>query len=448
VFILIRKRNSFYFYSNTGYNVIMFKRLIQKKLESYVKKYFKKHPEVKLVVVAGSVGKTCTKIAVGTVLSEQFRVRLHEGNHNTQMSVPLAILGITYPESTRSFKQWLAVFEAARARIKQPTDVDVIVQELGADRTGEIAHFGTYLKPDIAVVTAVSPEHMEFFNTIETVAAEELMVVNYSKQGVINRDDIDGEYAKYITNANIDTYGTSTTAEYNFISNDYSIENGYNGIFNAPEWSEPVDAKIFTLGEHMLRSAVAAGAVGIKLGMDTGKIVSGLAKVRSIPGRMNVLRGVNETTIIDDSYNSSPLAAASSLRTLYQLSTPQKIAVLGDMNELGSVSDVEHEALGKMCDPSQLAWVVTVGSQAEKFIAPAAKMRGCQVKVCKNALEAGSFVHSVLEPHAVILFKGSQDRIYLEEAIKVILHSTDDQKFLVRQSSPWVEIKDNYFSKF
>lgn len=426
----------------------MFKSIIQKKLESYVKKYFKKHPEVKLVVVTGSVGKTSTKTAIATVLSEQFRVRLHEGNYNTKMSVPVAILGITYPESVRNLRQWLAVFEAARARIKQPTDVDVIVQELGTDRIGEIPYFGTYLNPDIAVVTAVSPEHMEFFNSIETVAQEELAVVNYSKLGIINRDDIDGQYSKFIVNANIDTYGTSVAAMYSFSSNNYSIESGHEGVFNAPEWSEPIEAKIISLGEHMLRPAVAAGAVGIKLGMDTVKIVSGLAKIRSIPGRMNILRGVRETIIIDDSYNSSPLAATSSLRTLYQLSAPQKIAVLGDMNELGGVSDVEHQALGKMCDPSQIAWVVTVGPQAEKFIASAAKMRGCQVKVCKNALEAGSFVHSVLEPHAIILFKGSQGGIYLEEAIKVILHSTDDEKYLVRQSSSWTKTKDEFFSNF
>lgn len=426
----------------------MFKSIIQKKLESYVKRYFKRHPEVKLVVVTGSVGKTSTKTAIATVLSEQFRVRLHEGNHNTQMSVPLAILGIKYPESIRNLRQWLAVFEAARARIKQPTDVDVIVQELGTDRIGEIPHFGLYLKPDIAVVSAVSPEHMEFFNDIDTVAKEELSVVNYSKQAIINRDDIDGEFAKYITNPNIDTYGTSSIAEYNFISNNYSIEGGHDGVFVAPELDKPIKAKIMTLGEHTLRPAVVAGAVGIKLGMDINKIVEGLAKVHPIPGRMNVLKGVNNTIIIDDSYNSSPLAVASALRTLYQLSAPQKIAVLGDMNELGAVSDVEHETLGKMCDPSQLNWVVTVGTQAEKFVAPAAKMRGCQVKVCKNALEAGSFVHSILESGSIILFKGSQGGVYLEEAIKIILHSTEEEDNLVRQSDEWLKTKKDFFLKF
>src|SRR5690606_21454813 len=114
-----------------------------------------------LVVVVGSVGKTSTKIAIGTVLNEKFRIRLHEGNHNSELSAPLAILGVEFPDDIRKLGQWWAVFKAIKLRLKQPTNVDVIVQELGTDRVGQIPHFGTYLKPDIAVVTSVSAEHME-----------------------------------------------------------------------------------------------------------------------------------------------------------------------------------------------------------------------------------------------------------------------------------------------
>ena len=128
---------------------------------------------MKLVVVAGSVGKTSTKIAIATVLNEKLRVRLHEGNHNSELSAPLAILGVEFPSNLRSFGAWWNVFTAVRHRIRRPADVDVIVQELGTDAIGQIPHFGTYLKPDIAVVTSVAPEHMEFFKTLDAVAAEE-----------------------------------------------------------------------------------------------------------------------------------------------------------------------------------------------------------------------------------------------------------------------------------
>lgn len=422
------------------------KWFIQKKLEKFVVKYLAAHPDIKLVVVTGSVGKTSTKVAIGTVLSERFRIRLHEGNHNTHMSTPLAILGIEYPTNIRSIGSWITVFRAANERIDGPTDVDVIVQELGSDRIGEIPHFGTYLRPDIGVVTAVSPEHMEYFLEMDAVAREELEVANFSKLALINRDDIDEKYAKYLTNGNVNTYGTSAISEYHYISQGYTTENGHSGLFVVPEWQDPVSADIHVLGEHPLRPAIAAGAVAVKLGMSATEIASGLSKIRPLPGRMNILRGALNTTIIDDTYNSSPLAAESSMRELYQLSVPQRIAVLGSMNELGETSQVEHEALGKLCDPNGLAWVVTVGDEAEKYLAPAARARGCQVKSFKNALLAGAFVRGVMEEGDAILFKGSQGGIFLEEAVKVVLHSTSDEMRLVRQSPEWIATKTAFFS--
>lgn len=424
----------------------MLKSFIQKKLEKLVKKYLSAHPEIKLVVVTGSVGKTSTKVAIGTVLAERFRVRLHEGNHNTQISAPLAILGIDFPEKVHKIGLWFSVFAAARERINQPADVDVIVQELGSDRIGEVAHFGKYLNPDIAVITAVSPEHMEYFHEIENVAREELGVANYSKSALINRDDIDEKYAKYLTNAKVNTYGTSLVAEYHYISDGYTARAGHKGSFVAPEWDNPVAAEVHVIGEHMLRPAVAAGAVGVKMGMSAEEIAKGLEKIRPLPGRMNVLRGANNTIIIDDSYNSSPLAAESALRELYKLTVPQRIAVLGSMNELGLTSQVEHEAIGKLCDPSGLDWVVTVGDEAEKYLAPAAKSRGCQVKSFKTSIAAGGFVRSIMEEGAAILFKGSQGGVFLEEGIKVVLHSTEDENLLVRQSIDWIERKEAFFS--
>ena len=424
----------------------MFKNFIQSKLERAVKKYFKKHPEVKLVVVAGSVGKTSTKIAIGTVLSERFRIRLHEGNHNSELSAPLAILGVEFPEDIRKISQWRTVFKAVRRRIKEATDVDVIVQELGTDGIGQIPHFGTYLNPDIAVITSVAPEHMEFFKTLDAVAAEELAAVNFSKTALINRDDIPGVYAADITNPIINTYGTSGTAEYRFESTDYTYEDGFTGTFIAPDFPTPVSTTLRLMGEHSTRAAVAAGAVAAKLGMTTEEIARGMGSITPVKGRMNLLRGVNGSIIIDDSYNSSPLAATSALRSLYQMSVPQRIAVLGSMNELGDMSEAAHTAIGKLCDPIELAHVITVGEEAEKYLAPAARISGCHVVSFKSALEAGAYAHKFLEPGGAILFKGSQGGIYLEEAIKVVLHSTDEEKQLVRQSPAWLQKKRDFFS--
>lgn len=419
------------------------KNFIQKLLELHVGLYFAKQ-HVKLIVVTGSVGKTSTKLATATVLQERFRVRVQEGNHNTHMSVPTALLGVPYPDNIKSPIAWLKVFIYMWIRIIRPKDVDVIVQELGTDMPGDIPYFGKYLKPDIAVITAVSPEHMEFFKTMDAVAQEELSVAAYSKLTIVNRDDINEDYAKYAQTTEIDTYGTSGVAEYRYIIEDAVPGQGFAGKFVAPEYGE-VPAKLALVGEHNIRAAVAAGCVAAKLGMSREEVAKGLEKIVPAPGRMQILRGVEESTILDDTYNSSPLATAAALKTLYNFPAPQRIAILGSMNELGSTSATSHEQIGKLCDPNLLSHVVTIGEDAERFLAPVAIRRGCSVMSFSSPYEAGAYVHKVMEPHAVILAKGSQNLVFAEEAIKVLLHSTDDEKRLVRQSSAWMKKKQQQF---
>lgn len=425
----------------------MFKKFILKKMQKYVTKYFQKHPEVKLVVVVGSVGKTSTKRALGNMLVQRYRVRMQEGNHNAELSVPLAILGIDYPANIKNLFSWLGVFRAARMRIKQPTDVDVIIQELGTDHPGDVAAFGMYLQPDIALVTAITPEHMEFFGSIEAVAKEELSVSAYAKYVLVNRDDIEGRFAEFITNPNFGTYGTTGAAEYRFEEQSFTVETGHAGVIITPS-HEPFAATIRVAGEHSLRPVMGAVAASMMLGLSPDEIVKGLTLIRPVPGRMNILRGIQGTTIIDDTYNSSPAAAAAALQTLYSFDdVSQRIAVLGDMRELGASSQMEHEKLGAMCDATLLSWLVTVGPDTEKYLVPVAKQRGCQVYVAKNAIDAGQFVRSVTQDGAVILVKGSQNTIYLEECVKVLCNMTEDVE-LVRQSAEWIETKDKFFSQY
>ena len=184
------------------------------------------------------------------------------------------------------------------------------------------------------------------------------------------------------------------------------------------------------------------------MGLSPAEVVQGLSLIKPVPGRMNLLRGIQGTTIIDDTYNSSPAAAAAALQTLYSFDqAPQRIAVLGDMRELGASSQAEHEKLGALCDPGLLAWVVTVGPETEQFLAPIARRRGCQVHVARNAIEAGKFVRSVTIDEAVILVKGSQNEIFLEECVKELCNMTEDIE-LVRQSPEWMRVKDGFFSRY
>lgn len=424
-----------------------YKNRVQRKLEQIVVLYFKTHPEVKLIVITGSVGKTSTKTAVATMLAQKYRVRVHEGNHNTPMSVPLAILGVPYPDDVHSFFAWHDAIKAAKIKIALPTDVDIIVQELGADHPGDITSFGRYLRPYMSVVTAVTPEHMEYFKTIEAVAKEELAVSGYSQLTLINRDDIEGRFAEYLTTSSLDTYGTSAAAEYHFEQQEFTPAKGHTGRFVGPELPGGVDATIQVLGDHNLRPAIAAGAVGLKFGLNGPEVKAGLEKVRPISGRMNILRGIDGSTIIDDTYNSSPAAAKSAVETLFSMYAPQRIVILGSMNELGDSSAAEHEKIGRMFTPDLVEWVITIGDDAGKYLAPAAHAQGCQIKSFKNAVQAGAFAHSILQRDSLILIKGSQGDVYAEEAVKILLLNQGDVSKLVRQSPAWMAHKEAFFER-
>lgn len=424
------------------------KQFIVKRLEERTKQFFAAHPNVRLIVVTGSVGKTSTKLAIAKVLGQKYRVLVDTGNHNMELSLPLTLMKIPFPSSLYSPLEWFAVLKAAKMRAQQPFPYDVIVAELGTDKPGDVPKFGTYLRPDIAVVTAVSAEHMAFFKDMKAVAEEELSVARFSKLLVINRDDIDGQYAQLLPDGeNIDTYGMGGVAEYHFLPESTAADGFVAGQLVSPEYGEQ-HVRLQVIGEHSVKPVIASALVGIKMGLKPEEIKTGVESVTPVPGRMQLLRGMEEGVIIDDTYNSSPLAALAALKTLYSLPHQHKIAILGSMNELGDYSKQAHEEVGNACDGSLLEWVVTIGEEAEKYLAPVAAKRGCPVRSFKTPHEAGAFVHSVLQPRTAILAKGSQNGVFAEEAVKVLLHSPEEEAKLVRQSPGWLARKTRLFSKF
>ena len=125
----------------------------------------------------------------------------------------------------------------------------------------------------------------------------------------------------------------------------------------------------------------------------------------------------------------------------------QRIAIMGSMNELGESSAAEHEKIGKLFHPDMVEWVITIGEEAEKYLAPAAHANGCQVKSFASAVQAGAFAHSVLDKDALVLVKGSQGGVYAEEAVKILLLDQSDVTKLVRQSPAWMATKEAFFER-
>jgi UDP-N-acetylmuramoyl-tripeptide--D-alanyl-D-alanine ligase len=194
-----------------------------------------------------------------------------------------------------------------------------------------------------------------------------------------------------------------------------------------------------------LYSVLAAVIVGNELGLTREQILDGITSITPVSGRLRRLRGIHDSLIIDDTYNALPDAVKAGLEMLHGLKAPQKIAILGTMNQLGAMSPQAHKEIGALCDPAQLDLVVTIGPDANEYLAPAAAAKGCTVKSFNTPYEAGEYVQSKVAQGAIIFAKGSQDKVYTEEAIKPLLADPKDVSKLVRQSAYWLKIKQKNF---
>lgn len=426
----------------------MFESILYKKLTHYVIRYQQAHPEVQLIVIVGSTNKALTRQSVGTVLAQSKRVRLHEHIAKTRLATPMAILGIAMPQNPTNPFAWLNVFRAAKRRIQETPEVDAIVQELTIRQPGDMKEFARYLHPSIAIVTSVAAERLDVFGSMEAVAQEYLSVGDMCDFIIVNRDAVDSKYADYERNVNLTTYGSSDMAEYWVEADDIYGPHGTPIEINGPEYSEPLVTKTQLVGTSSLLAVLAGAVVGTKLGIESEAIINGVAAIRTYPGRMNPLNGIGQTLILDDTYRATPNGAIAGIQTLYEFDTaPQRIAVMSAIPDLADSSKVEHERVAELLNPDLLAWVVLVGKDAEAYMAPVARKHGCQVKVCRDAIEAGEFVRSVTEQGAAILVEGASPETYLEETTKILCDVSEEPK-LVRQSSEWRAIKDELFSRF
>jgi len=409
-------------------------------LESQVRRLRKRH-SFKIVAVSGSVGKTSTKLAVAELLGQRYRVLHQAGNYNDRLTVPLVFFNQTQPGLYNLFA-WMRLVGQNEAAIYHPFLYDIVVVELGTDKPGLMREFA-YLNPDITVLTAITPEHMENFGTLDAVAAEELEVFSYSKKLLVNADDTPGVY---LAGRTFDAYSmvTNVAGNYHARVSKASLD-GQRIDVTTPK--NKLGAHIAYVGQHGAKYALAATAVADMLGLHKDDIVSGLERLRPFAGRMQVLEGVKDSRLIDDAYNATPVAVKAALDVLYAEKSPQRIAILGSMNELGDYAREAHQEVGQYCDPSKLDMVVTIGADAKRWLAPAAKAEGCVVHSFMSPYEAGHYVRERIKAGALVLAKGSQNGVYAEEAVKILLAHPADTHSLVRQSKSWLRTKSKQFSQ-
>ena len=390
------------------------KNLIATILRKQATRYIGKN-KPKIIAICGSAGKTSTTQAIATVLEEQYKLRKTIKNYNTDLGVPCSIFNRNFPENLYNPFAWLLIFIKNEIQLLKNSSTEIMVLELGTDKPGEIAEFA-WLKPDIAVVTCISPEHMEFFHTIENVAKEEISVIKYSDKVFINDKMVD---KKYLTA--------------------YSEEASKISFFNDSNLAKnKIDKNTLNvIGKQSIQSISAAIAVASELGMDKSLIRTAVTKVKPQPGRTNLLEGIKVTTLIDDSYNSSPITVTAALDYLYSCKAPQRIALIGNMNELGDTSRQAHIMIGEYCNPDKLDLVITLGEDANKYTSLSARASGCRVIESDSPYQAASLIEKELKEGAYVLFKGSQNGVFAEEAVKMLLKNPEDSDKLVRQSVFW-----------
>lgn len=411
------------------------------------------HPTI--IGIAGSVGKTSTRAAVGTALGALEKgsgVVMSDKNFNNDLGVPLTMFGCGMPG--KSPLKWLSLLAKATlgaigvSRLRAKT----FVLELGTDRPGDLARLMKMVSPKIGVLTAIGAEHTEFFGTIENVAKEEAAIVAMlPKDGIAiyNSDDqrvreICGQLTLKKT-----SFGMYETPDVDLLEFRVELDAA------RPEASgirlkfriDGGDLELFltgTVGRPQALSAGAALAVAKALGCDLGLAVKRLVMdFHGMPGRMRLIPGIKLTWLIDDSYNSSPLAAFSAIHDLSEFPIEpdaKRIAALGDMLELGSLSEQAHLDMGKAAADAGLDLLVACGTLAH-VVAKGAKEAGMpeeRIFSFAKSSDAGLFIQDRLKQGDVVLIKGSQGA-RMERITKELMARPDlAEKLLVRHSGDWL----------
>ncbi len=398
-----------------------------------------------IIGVTGSVGKTSTKLAIAAVIGPSRRTRFSKGNLNNELGLPLAIVGDfsenevkivsrDTPEGEKKIGKslfWIKVIlTGVMNLIRRNNDYpEILVLEYGSDKPDDIKNLLEIARPNISVITAVGeiPVHVEFFAGPDELAKEKSRLIEQLPSAgfaILNHDDETVMDLKGRTRAHIFTFGFQKGSELRLTGFRNKVESGKPvGVSFRMEYgggSVPVEIN-GVFGKVQAYASGAAAAVGLIFGINLIKIAESLKAYRPAPSRMELVAGAKQTTIINDSYNASPLSMHAALDVLRDLPAKRKIAVLGDMLELGEYSMEAHGRVGRIA-AQVVDFLFTVG-KGGKIIAEAAVKKGFSKKRIKSfdsADEAVDEVEKAIKKGDIILVKGSHamELEKIAEAIK------------------------------
>ena len=355
--------------------------------------------QVPLIAVTGSNGKTSTKDMIAAVLSTSLNVLKTEANFNNEIGLSQTLLRLDASHQA-------------------------VVVEMGMRGRGEIAELASIALPTVGVVTNVGETHLERLGTVANIAAAKAELIEAlpsSGIAVLNADDELVLAMRAKTAARVITYAVRNSAE---VTATDIAQTAQQVSFQCTADGGSFSVTVPLPGLHTVYNALAALAVGRLLGLTEDKIAAGLAGYQ--PGKMRLnIRQYEQVTVIDDTYNASPLSMAAAIDVLAGIAKGRKIAAIGDMLELGTVAAVAHEKVGVHLATAGAAIVITVGEMASHAAAAAMQNGVAMVVACQDHGQAVSELKKLLQPGDTLLIKGSRG-MQMEKLLAVFTPTSEE----------------------
>ena len=352
-------------------------------------RHIRRASNARVVAITGSVGKTTTKELTAAVLEARYRVFRNRGNLNNHIGLPLSLLEL-------------------RAR------PEIAVVELGMNGPGEISRLVDIAEPELRVWTNVAEVHAEFFPTIEKIAdAKAEILEGATSDTVVVANAADDRVMTRVSGfrGRVATFGVGVEAEVRATEVEDLGLDGTRAQLRTPVGTTAVTTPL--LGRGNLANVLAAVTVALQLHVPLGAIAERVAAVDAPPHRGQIRRLAHGVVVVDDSYNSSPLAVATALETLSgDRRVGRRVAVLGEMLELGARADALHRATGRAAAAAGLGLLLTVGGDAARVLGAAAVEAGMsadRVIHCEGSEEAARRLAVMMQAGDVVLVKGSRD---------------------------------------
>ncbi|PIP28524.1 MAG: hypothetical protein COX29_00695 [Candidatus Moranbacteria bacterium CG23_combo_of_CG06-09_8_20_14_all_35_22] len=406
----------------------------------------------RVVGITGSVGKTSSKEAIYAVLSNHFFAKKTEKNYNNEIGLPLAIIGAE--SGGKSILKWLGIFLKWLVFLILPLKYpEILILEMGADQLGDIGYLTSFIPCEASIITEISGSHLEYFKTVDKIAQEKWTMVENLIPNGFSAVNLDNQKIKKLKEQNkreditFLTFGFSPEADICATDVLYNYSNQGGGIkglsfkLNYKGTSIPIRLNNI-LAKHNIYAALSAIAVGLYFKLNLVEISEALTNFSMPTGRMNLILGIKNTFIIDDSYNSSPIAVLSALEVLKNIQAPRKIVVLGDMLELGEETESAHKSLAGKFFEIKNGIFFAVGERMQFAMEELRKHKISPERLFEfsDPMSAGKKLQEIIRPGDLILVKGSQG-MRMEKVVEEIMAEPERaEKLLCRQSLEWKNI--------